>query len=130
MNNQIEVINLRPYGSGGRSDVLLGNLRHNGFQVIVKYPRDAHLPHNRQAFVREINIMSMQLPGMVRFIAANKTAEPPFYVMEFLSGGTLLPYAGRLTEKQLHEIAIWLAQTLAEFHLKAGAHGDLKPVNM
>jgi serine/threonine-protein kinase PknK len=130
MNNQVEVINLQPFSSGGRADVSLGNLRHDGTQVIVKYLRDAHLAHNRQAFLREINIMSMQLPGMVRFIAANKTAQPPFYVMEFLSGGALLPYAGRLTERQLHEIAIWLAQTLAEFHLKAGAHGDLKPLNI
>jgi hypothetical protein len=87
MSNQIEVINLRPYSSGGRADVFLGNVRQDGTPVIVKYLREAHLPANRQAFVREINIMSMQLPGMVRVIAANKTAQRPFYIMEYLSGG-------------------------------------------
>lgn len=131
MTNQIEVINLRPYGSGGRADVFLGNLRSDGRPVIVKYPRDAHIPRNRQVFLREINIMGMQIPGMVPFIAANKTANPPFYIMEFLPGGTLLQHAGRLTENQLHAIATWLAQTLAGFHVRAaGAHGDLKPVNI
>lgn len=130
MINQIEAINLRPFSSGGRADVKLGNLRHDGTPVIVKYLRDSHLPLNRQVFLREINIMSMQIPGMVRFIAANKTAEPPFYMMEYLPGGTLLNHAGRLTETQLHAVATWLAKTLAGLHLKAGAHGDLKPVNI
>ncbi|HEY2171869.1 MAG TPA: protein kinase [Candidatus Angelobacter sp.] len=130
MNNQIEAINLRPYGSGGRADVKLGNLRHDGSLVIVKVLRDAHLPHMRQAFLREINIMSMQLPGMVRFIAANKTAAQPYYMMEYLPGGTLQKYAGLLSETQLHAVGIWMAETLAGFHLKAGAHGDLKPLNI
>lgn len=130
MINQIEAINLRPFSSGGRADVKLGNLSHDGTPVIVKYLRDAHLPLNRQIFLREINIMSMQIPGMVRFIAANKTAQQPFYMMEYLPGGTLLDLAGRLTETQLHAVAIWLAKTLGGFHLKAGAHGDLKPFNI
>ncbi len=130
MSNQIEVINLRPLSSGGRADVFLGNLRQDGTQVIAKYLRDAHLPHNRQAFLREINIMSMQVPGMVRFIAANITAERPFYIMEYLPGGTLLRHAGRLSEHQLHMIAMWLAEMLESFHFKAGAHGDLKPLNI
>ncbi len=129
MINQIEAINLRPLAAGGRADVSLGNLR-NGTPVIVKFLRDAHLPHNRQAFLREINIMKMQIPGVVRFIAANETAERPFYMMEYLSGGTLLQYAGKLSDMQLHAVATWLAKTLAGFHLKAGAHGDLKPVNI
>jgi serine/threonine protein kinase len=46
------------------------------------------------------------------------------------SGGTLLQHAGRLSENQLHAIAKWLAETLVGFHLKAGAHGDLKPLNI
>src|SRR5260370_10668691 len=105
MINQIEAINLRPFSSGGRAEIFLGNLRHDGSPVIVKSLRDAHLPHNRQAFLREMNIMSMQIPGMVRFIAANKTAQPPFYMMEYLPGVTLLHYAGRLSQIQHHDIA-------------------------
>jgi serine/threonine protein kinase len=130
VSNQIEAINLRPFAAGGRADVSLGNLRSNGTPVIVKLLRDAHLPHNRQAFLREINIMRMQIPGMVRFIAANENAERPFYMMEYLSGGTLLQYVGLLSEMQLHAVAVWLAKTLAGFHLQAGAHGDLKPLNI
>jgi len=130
MSNQIEAINLRPYGSGGRADVFLGNLRNNGIPVIVKFARDAHLPQVRRAFLREIDIMSKQIDGMVRFIAANKTAQRPFYIMEYLPGGTLAGYASRLQEPQLRAVAIWLAKTLSGFHFKAGAHGDLKPLNI
>ena len=130
MSNQIEAINLRPYSSGGRADVFLGNLRNNGTPVIVKFVRDSHLPKVRQAFLREIDIMSLQIDGMVSFIAANKTAERPFYIMEFLPGGTLAGYASRLGEPQLHAVAMWLAKTLSGFHFKAGAHGDLKPLNI
>ncbi len=130
MSNQIEAINLRPYGSGGRADVFLGNLRNNGIPVIVKFARDAHLPQVRRAFLREIDIMSKQIDGMVRFIAANKIAQRPFYIMEFLPGGTLAGYASRLQEPQLRAVAIWLAKTLSGFHFKAGAHGDLKPLNI
>lgn len=127
MSNQIKAINLRRYNAGGRADVFLGNLRDNGIPVIVKFVRDAHLPHVRRGFLREIDIMSMQIDGMVRFIAANKTAERPFYIMEYLPGGTLARYAGRLGEPQLHAVAMWLAKTLSGFHFKAGAHGDLNP---
>jgi len=130
MINQVEVINLRPYGTGGRGDVFLGNLRSDGTPVIAKFVRDAHLPQVRRVFLREIDIMSMQIEGMVRFIAANKTAERPFYVMEYLPGGTLARYAGCLAEPQLHAVSMWLAKTLAGFHFKAGAHGDLKPLNI
>ena len=130
MNHQIEVINLRPFASGGRADVFLGNMRSNGAPAIVKVARDAHLPQVRRAFLREIDIMSLQIDGMVRFIAANKTVERPFYIMEYLPGGTLAQYAGRLSEAQLHAVAIWLARTLNGFHSKAGGHGDLKPLNI
>lgn len=111
-NDQIEAINLRPYASGGRADVFLGNLRNDGNPVIVKFARDAHLPEVRRAFLREIDIMSMQIDGMVRFIAANKTGERPFYMMEYLPGGTLAQYVGRLSEPQLHAVVMWLAKTL------------------
>src|ERR1700688_1106101 len=130
MINQVEVINLRPYGTGGRGDVFLGSLRSDGTPVIAKFARDTHLPQVRRVFLREIDIMSMQIEGMVRFIAANKTAERPFYVMEYLPGGTLARYAGCLEEPQLHAVSMWLAKTLAGFHSKAGAHGDLKPLNI
>jgi serine/threonine protein kinase len=130
MSNKIEAINLRPYVSGGRADVFLGNLRGNGNTVIVKFVRDPHLPQVRRMFLREIDIMSMQIDGMVKLIGANKTAERPFYIMEYLPGGTLAQYAARLGEPQLRAVAMWLAKTLSGFHLKAGAHGDLKPLNI
>jgi|SRR5580692_1866179 serine/threonine protein kinase len=130
MSDRIEAINLRLYSSGGRADVFLGNLRNNGTQVIVKFVREAHLPQVRRVFLREIDIMSKQIDGMVRFIAANKTAKQPFYIMEYLPGGTLAQYAGWLPEPQLHAVAMWLAKTLSGFHFMAGAHGDLKLLNI
>jgi serine/threonine protein kinase len=127
---RIEAINLRPLKSGGRGDLFLAQLRDNGTIVVVKFLRESHLPHERQAFLREINILAMGLVGMIRLIAYNKDADRPFYIMEYLSGGSLTRYAGRLAEQHLLTVATGLAQTLANFHARAGGHGDIKPDNI
>jgi serine/threonine protein kinase len=130
MTGRIEPTNFRPLNSGGRGDLYLAQLRHDGTFVVVKVLREAHLPHEKQAFLREIKILAMGLIGMVRLIAYNTDAERPYYVMEYLSGGALTCYAGRLTENQLLNVAIALAKTLGNFHTKAGGHGDIKPDNI
>ncbi|MGH9740004.1 MAG: serine/threonine-protein kinase [Candidatus Acidiferrales bacterium] len=121
---------VRPLNSGGRGDVHLGYVREQSLWIAVKYPRDSHLPHLRQAFFREIDMLAKQVPGMVKLLGFNKQANPPFYVMEYLGGGTLTQYAGRLPEQQLLSLAAGLANVLAEFHSKCGAHGDYKPDNI
>ena len=99
-------------------------------QVAVKFLRDSHLPQQRRAFFREIDTLVKGLPGMVRLLDFNKVADPPYYVMEYLGGGTLTHYAGRLPEDHLLTLARGLANVLATFHSKCGPHGDYKPDNI
>jgi serine/threonine protein kinase len=121
---------VRLLNSGGRGDVHLAYVRETNLWVAVKYPRDSHLSHQKQAFYREIDMLAKQLPGMVKLLDFNKQADPPYYVMEYLGGGTLTQCAGRLSEKQLSPVATGLASVLANFHDKCGAHGDYKPDNI
>ena len=121
---------VRPLDSGGRGDVHLYYFRTKNLQVAVKFLRDSHLRHQKRAFFREIDMLAKQLPGMVKLIDFNKLANPPYYVMEYLGGGTLTQYAGRLAEDHLLTLARGLANVLATFHSKCGPHGDYKPDNI
>ena len=121
---------VRPLDSGGRGDVHLYYFRTKNLQVAVKFLRDSHLRHQKRAFFREIDMLAKQLPGMVKLLDFNKLANPPYYVMEYLGGGTLTHYAGRLPEDHLLTLARGLANVLAIFHSKCGPHGDYKPDNI
>jgi serine/threonine-protein kinase len=121
---------IRPLDSGGRGDVHLYYFRTKSLQVAVKFLRDSHLRHQKRAFFREIDMLAKQLPGMVKLLDFNKLANPPYYVMEYLGGGTLTHYAGRLPEDHLLTLARGLANVLATFHSKCGPHGDYKPDNI
>lgn len=130
MSSQVQVINIQPFGAGGHGDLYVGQLSHNGLHVVVKYLREAHLPHERNAFMREVSILSRGLKGLVRLFGADTKAARPYYVMEYLAGGPLTRCAGRLSHEQILAVATELAQTLANFHSTAGAHGDFKPDNI
>jgi len=67
---------------------------------------------------------------MVSILDFNKLANPPYYVMEYLPGGKLTQHAGRLARRQLLTVAAALADVLAAFHKRCGAHGDYKPDNI
>ena len=121
---------IRLLNSGGRGDVYLGYIRSLNLFVAAKYLREWQIPQQRQAFFREIDTLRKQIPGMIRLLGFDKQANPPYYVMEYLPGGTLSQHAGRLYVHQLPSIAIALAKILADFHEKCGPHGDYKPDNI
>jgi serine/threonine protein kinase len=121
---------VRLLNSGGRGDVYLGYVSEKNLWVAVKYPRDTHLPHQKQAFFREIDTLAKQVHGMVKLLDFDKLAQPPYYIMEYLGGGTLTEHAGRLSGQHLITLATGLAEVLANFHDKCGAHGDYKPDNI
>jgi serine/threonine protein kinase len=70
------------------------------------------------------------VPGLVPILAWDMTAQPPFYVMPYLAGGALTPYAGRFTDNQLQNVAAQLARTLANLHAAYEVDGDFKPDNV
>lgn len=130
MSSQVQVLNLQPLHAGGHGDLFIGQLSSNGVRVVVKYLRECHMPHERNAFVREVGILSRGIDGIVRLFGSNTQTERPYYVMEYLPGGPLSQYAGRLGAKQLLAVATELAHRLANFHATVGSHGDFKPDNI
>src|ERR1700730_843872 len=121
---------VRRLDSGGRGDVHLGYVRETNLWVAVKYLRESHIPQQRQAVFREIDTLLKRVPGMIRILDFNKLADPPYYVMEYLPGGTLTQHAGQLPQHQLLSLAAGLANVLTDFHQRCGAHGDYKPDNI
>lgn len=119
-----------PLKSGGRGDVHLFKQLATNHLVAIKFLRDSHLQHLRKAFFREIDTLAKDVHGMVQLLDFNKLANPPYYVMEYLGGGTLTQYAGRFSNEHLLSLASGLASILSNFHNKCGPHGDYKPDNI
>jgi len=125
-----QVVNLRQLGSGGNGDVSIGHRSDTGEYVAVKFLRDWRLQHAREGFEREVRVLARGVPGLVPLLAWDLTAQPPFYVMPYLEGGALTPYAGKLTDNQLQNVAVQLARTLANLHAAYEVDGDFKPDNV
>src|SRR5436309_1658207 len=127
---RFQVVNLRPFRSGGNGDLFIGQRTDDGEYAVVKFLRECHNEHARKAFAREVNILARKLQGLVPLLFADLAGQPPYYVMPYLKGGALTQWAGRLTEDHLQTIAAELAHTLANLHTAHEAHGDLKPDNV
>jgi len=121
---------LGPLRSGGNADLQIGLRSDTGERVVVKFLREFQSSHARKAFAREIRILGRNLPGMMRILFFNTDGERPYYVMPFLTGGSLTRYAGRLSDEQLLAVAVDMAQSLAILHANHVAHGDIKPDNI
>jgi eukaryotic-like serine/threonine-protein kinase len=130
MSPQIQIVNARPLNAGGNGDLFRGQRNDTGEYVVIKYLREYNSPHARRSFRREIRVLRREYRGVVRLLAADTECERPYYVMPYLSGGSLATYAGRLSESQLVAVAIYLALTLADVHARFDAHGDIKPDNI
>ena len=116
--------------SGGNADLQMGRRSDTGEHVVVKFLRDFHLPYARKAFEREVRILAQSLPGMMPILFADTRGQRPYYVMPFLSGGSLTQYAGRLSDDQLLTVAYQVGRSLAALHGRHVSHGDIKPDNI
>ena len=130
MSSQVQILNLRLLNSGGYGDVFVGQRSDNGEEVIVKYLRDAHIPHNRKAFFREVKVLARRVPGLVPLLSWDMRGTRPWYMMPYVAGGPLTQYAGLLNEGQLQRVAKELAETIARLHALHIVHGDVKPDNI
>jgi serine/threonine protein kinase len=124
-----QLVPLRFLGSGGHADIYVAQRTDTGEQVAVKMLRDHARPEERKAFLNEARILGLGVPGLIRLLSSNMEADRPFYEMP-LMGGCLRPHAGKLNDRQLHAVAIELAQTLMALHATRDAHGDIKPDNI
>jgi serine/threonine protein kinase len=105
------VLNLRTFRSGGNGDLYVGRRSDTSESVVVKFLREAHLPHYRKAFAREVQLLTRKLPGIVPVLGWNTAADRPFYVMPYLKGGSLSKYAGNLTDTLLTTSTVTSSQT-------------------
>jgi serine/threonine protein kinase len=121
---------LRRLPAGGNGDLFVGKRTDTGEFVVIKYLREWQFDHARRGFAREIRVLARNVWGVVTLLGADMDARPPFYVMPYLTGGSLRRYVGRLTDDQLHAIATEVASTLAALRAAYIKHGDVKPDNV
>ncbi len=124
------VVNLSPWRSGGYGDLCIGPRTDTGESVVVKFLRDYQHADARKAFERQVLILAAKPRGFVPLLGGDTEAEIPYYVMPFFPRGSLTRYAANLSDYQLLGIARELAVTLAAFHERWCAHGDVKPDNV
>src|SRR5688572_13116503 len=121
----------KPLGSGASSRVY--HATRGKLECVVKVPSRADLtPEQSAAFLREaVTLARIDHPGLARIMEAGWSGNRPYIVMEFVDGEMLASKitAGGLTEKQIVQWMIELADTLSRVHQHGVVHRDIKPKN-
>jgi tetratricopeptide (TPR) repeat protein/predicted Ser/Thr protein kinase len=118
---------------GGMGVVFLAQDIRLGRPVAIKF-LTATDPHYRSRFQREARVLSsFSHPNIATVHDSGETEEGrPFIVMELVSGSTLSEILDQrgLTLAQSVDIAISIAEALAEAHRHSVIHRDIKPANV
>jgi len=125
----------RRLAEGGMGAVYLAADQNLGRRVVVKVPHVRFLaePGFRARFRREIaELVRLEHPSIVRILAQGEEDEIPFFVLQYLGGGSL---EDRLARGAVAPEAIvpWLervAETLDYVHRQGVVHRDVKPGNI
>ncbi|HMP58282.1 MAG TPA: serine/threonine-protein kinase [Gemmatales bacterium] len=133
-------MSLGQHGRGGLGEVYLAQDLDLGRQVAVKFLKELHLgnPETRQQFLLEAEITGqLDHPGVVPVYGCGQMGDQPFYVMRFVSGGTLeaaiKECQPRPTLSQLKRLIGHLrsaCETVAYAHSRGIVHCDIKPGNI
>jgi protein kinase-like protein len=127
---------LERIGGGGMADVFRAHDRTLDRDVALKVMRPAFAndPEFAERFHREAEALgAIDHPNIVRVLDYGATADGPFIVMEFVSGGTLrdlIRARGRVDQYEAAGIAAAVADGLEAAHLRGVLHRDLKPDNV
>lgn len=124
-------------GEGGMGVVYLARDNQSAGYVAIKMirPRFFHEADARKRFIDEAEQMQkMPANSCVLGVKAIGTEDKPYYVMEYMSGGSL----GRLLKKEkslnrdrVIDLAINMATAIHQVHTKTGRiHRDIKPENV
>ncbi len=117
---------------GGFGEVYRAVRNDTGVDVAVKVLRDFRNDDCRRRFEREVRtlIALNGRNGIVPILGHNLTAEPPYYVMPLMEGGTLAEHAGKLEHGIVRGLLRHFAETLQYLHGRGGLHRDFKPANV
>lgn len=133
-------------GRGGMGHVWRARHRPTGSFVAVKVLTAFAARHKRflSAFRNEIRACAgLSHPSIVRVLDRGEIpssvealtegqvpAESPFLVMEYVGGGSLDPWAGRLTWPEIKMVLLGVLDALAHAHARGLVHRDIKPANI
>jgi hypothetical protein len=125
----------RRLADGGMGSVYLAEDTNLGMRVVVKVPHARFLgePGFRTRFRREVSeLVRLEHPHVVRILARGEEEEVPYFVLQYLGGGTL---EDRIREaRETPDASLrWLqpiARTLDFVHDRGVVHRDVKPGNI
>ncbi|HVW01367.1 MAG TPA: serine/threonine-protein kinase, partial [Planctomycetaceae bacterium] len=123
-------------GRGGFGIVLKGHDRALDRNVAIKVldPSAASLAAARERFAREARAMAaISHEHVVPVYAVDTHAGLPFFVMEYVAGGSLerrLTREGHFDVVSIVRIGLQMAQALAAAHQQGLVHRDIKPGNV
>ena len=121
-------------GEGGMAAVYRAidtRLKHS-VAVKVIIPGIAVEQTFRTRFEREARVLSqLSHPNIVGIIDYGEHNHTPFFVMEYLSGGTLSQKIGQpIPYQEAARLLLPIAQALAHAHKQGIVHRDIKPANI
>lgn len=120
-------------GRGGMGRVFLARDLKLGRQVAIKCLLHASDPQLLRRFTDEARaVAQLQHPNIAQLYEFDWNADQPYFVMEYLAGGTLADLTkSRPVEPALAaRIVATLARAIAHAHAKSIIHRDLKPGNV
>lgn len=129
---------LEKLGEGGMGEVYKAqDTRLDRFVALKFLPSQLTADAEQKArFIQEAKTASsMNHPNVctihdIQEFESNNGEKQLFIVMEFVEGKTLKEKAGSLSEKQMLEISVQVAEGLAAAHEKGIVHRDIKPENI
>ncbi len=124
----------RVLGRGGMATVYLARETKHGRPVAVKVlDADSFDDAGTERFLFEIHLTAhLSHPHIVPLLDSGNAGGKPFYVMPFVSGGTLRVCidGGPLDTNQVLKIAGEVSDALAYAHAQGILHRDVKPENI
>jgi len=121
---------------GGMGSIYLARDTSLDRPVVVKVPHARFLaePGFRARLAREIaELVRLEHPHVVRILARGEEDDIPFFVLQFLGGGSLEDRLGEGRQQAPEDTLPWLAamaRTLDFVHKRGSLHRDVKPGNI
>ena len=126
---------VRLLGVGGMGEVYLARDASLDRLVCIKvFPSSPSIDRNfLERFVREAQMASaLNHPHICTIYEINREHDPPFIAMEYIEGRTLseMIASGELEPRTVVNIALQIADGLADAHGAGIVHRDIKPANI